>query len=417
VSGFAAGAVVLLLLAAGFVAWPLRRAAAAQTDRRRAYNLAAWREAAAELEQQLSAGRIDPAEHARARRELDRRLLAETAVDETPVLDTSGGRRVLLGLVFAVPLLGLALYAALGAQGQVQLDAALGALERIEDPAERSTRVVALLPRLEAAARGRDEEGQYRYLLARSYMSLGRHAEAAAYFGELSTSFPEDAGLLAQQAQALYLAGGRTLTPAIQALVDRAFAIDPAQVTLLGMVGMDRFQTGDYAGAVAAWEKLLARLPADAPDAAVIRDGIAMARARAGGAPSAMPEHAVAGDGASPASADAPRLRVSVSVADGLQLPAGGTVFVFARAVNGPPMPLAVSRFAASELPREVLLDDSQAMAPGMSLSRFEEVTVVARITQSGQVTAAPGDAEGGGVPLRLRPGEQSVAVRIDRVL
>jgi cytochrome c-type biogenesis protein CcmH len=424
---FGLGAVLLVLLAVAFIAGPLRRAAvgAPLGDLRRAGNLEAWREARAELELQRQQGRIDAAEQARAQRELDRRLLAETDAPVHGVNDASGGRRALLLGMLLVPLAAVMLYAALGAHSQVELNAALAALERIEDPAGRSTRLVALLPQLEAAARGRDEEGQYRFLLARSYMTLGRYAEAAAYYEALTTEYPQDAGLLAQQAQALYLAGGRVLSPAVQALIDRALAIDPAQITLLGMVGMDRFQAGDFAGAIATWEKLLSQLPADAPDAAVIRDGIAMARARAGGgelvaehaAQSAGAVAAVQGGDASTAPADASGLRVAVSIAEGLQVPAEGTVFVFARAVNGPPMPLAVARFAVDELPREVRLDDSMAMAPGMKLSLFDQVTVTARISRSGTVTAAPGDAEGSSGPLQRRRGEQAVVVRVDRLL
>lgn len=178
---------------------------------------------------------------------------------------------------------------------------------------------------------------------------------------------------------------------------------------------MDRFQAGDFSAAIEHWQRLLDHLPADAPDARVIREGIAMARSRlgqpAGGAsPAATPPESVAVAGGT-------RLQVSVSVADGLLLNPQDTVFVFARAVQGPPMPLAVVRFAASELPRQVELNDSMAMAPGLKLSGFERVSVIARVSRSGVVTEQPGDLEGGGEPIELDGSEQAIAIVIDRTI
>jgi cytochrome c-type biogenesis protein CcmH len=65
------------------------------------------------------------------------------------------------------------------------------------------------------------------------------------------------------------------------------------------------------------------------------------------------------------------------------------TVFIFAKAVNGPPAPIAVLQRAASELPIDFLLNDSQSMVAGVKLSDFEEVVVTARITRGGDATVA----------------------------
>lgn len=60
------------------------------------------------------------------------------------------------------------------------------------------------------------------------------------------------------------------------------------------------------------------------------------------------------------------------------------TVFIFARAVGGPPMPVAVLQRPVSDLPLDFLLNDSQAMSADMKLSNFEQVIVTARISRSG---------------------------------
>ena len=67
----------------------------------------------------------------------------------------------------------------------------------------------------------------------------------------------------------------------------------------------------------------------------------------------------------------------------------GDTVFIFAKAVNGPPAPLAILQRPVSELPLDFLLNDSQSMIDGMKLSNFSEVVVIARITRGGDATVA----------------------------
>ncbi len=65
------------------------------------------------------------------------------------------------------------------------------------------------------------------------------------------------------------------------------------------------------------------------------------------------------------------------------------TVFIFARAVDGPPFPVAVLQRAVSDLPLDFLLNDSQAMNPDAKLSNFEKVIVTARVSRSGVATDA----------------------------
>ncbi len=98
-----------------------------------------------------------------------------------------------------------------------------------------------------------------------------------------------------------------------------------------------------------------------------------------------------------------------------LGVPKGATVFVFARAPSGPRVPLAVLRRPAGDLPFEFTLDESMAMAPGMSLATVREVVVEARVSASGNATAASGDLTGGTGPVVS--GATGVVVTIDRVV
>lgn len=102
-----------------------------------------------------------------------------------------------------------------------------------------------------------------------------------------------------------------------------------------------------------------------------------------------------------------PKLQARVAATD--------TLFIFARAVDGPRMPLAVERTTAGAFPHAFRLDDSMAMAPGAALSNAGDVIVEARISKSGNATPTSGDLEGkSGV---VKPGAQDVAIAIDNVV
>lgn len=411
------GAGLLGLLAATLILLPLRtsRSARRATDARREENLRVYEQRLEELQRQAQ----DQDEFERARLELDRMLLADTAEADAggePVGTHDGAARRLLWLVAAaVPVLAVVLYFQLGSSESMRLAEMFERMDGDLSAEEREQRLEAMLPALESQARRHDPEGHYRFLLARTYMQTDRYPEAAAVFAELVELYPDDATLIGENARALYMASGRRMSPAVESLVERALAIDPGQVSLLAMVGMDHFQRGDYRGAIEHWQKLLDRLPPDAPDAAVIRDGVAMARTRLG---EDVEDAAVpAGHASAAPAAAAPRLRVTVSLAQGMRPRPDDTVFVFARAVGGPPMPLAVARFPASELPREVELNDEMAMTPALKLSNFQKVMVVARVSRGGTPSAQPGDLEGGAQEIQLDGGEQKVAVLIDRTI
>lgn len=261
-----------------------------------------------------------------------------------------------------------------------------------------------------------DPDGNYRFLLARLYTAEERYPQAAALYAELVDLYPEDAAIIAQSAQALYLAGGRQPAPAVQALVDRAFAIDPAQVTLLGLVGMDRFQAGDYRGALDYWQKLLDQLPPGAPDAGVIRDGIAMARSRLGESAGPTPGAPVPDSGA-PRAAAGPRLQVAVSLAPGLELrPRGYRVRVRARR-RRPADAVGRGAFSGHGTAARRGAERCDGHCAGDEAVELSPVSVIARISRQGGVSAQPGDLEGGGEPLTLTGGEQSIQVLIDRTI
>lgn len=110
-------------------------------------------------------------------------------------------------------------------------------------------------------------------------------------------------------------------------------------------------------------------------------------------------------------------LKVTVSISPKLAKKAApnDTVFIFARATNGPRMPLAIVRKQVKDLPATVVLDDSQGMNPQMTLSSVPEVTVIARVSKSGMADARDGDLEGVSTPVTS--GTKTISISIDKVL
>ena len=88
-------------------------------------------------------------------------------------------------------------------------------------------------------------------------------------------------------------------------------------------------------------------------------------------------------------------IKVDISQEARKKFAANDIVFVYAKAKQGPPMPLAAQRLTLADLPATVVLDDSMAMVEGMNLSAYSQLEVSARVTKSGAAIAQSGDYQG----------------------
>ncbi|TBU98262.1 c-type cytochrome biogenesis protein CcmI [Stutzerimonas kirkiae] len=356
---------LLLSLALVFLLLPIVRGRRAQAEEdRTALNVALYQERLAELEAQRAGGTLSEAQWQDGRADAARELLGDTEQSVARPIARLGKTAPLLAALL-VPVLGLGLYLHWGASDRLQL---------ARQFAEQPRTVEEMLARLESAVKVQPDSAEAWYFLGRAYMSQERAADAVPAFARTVELAGRQPQLLGQWAQAQYFAGERKWTPQLQALADETLQGDPAEVTILGLLGIAAYEERRYADAVDFWQRLVAVLPADDPSRSAIEGGIARAREELGEPPQAT------------AAVAALRFQVQVSLAESLRdevLP-GDSLFVFARAAQGPAIPLAAKRLSAAELPVSLTLGDEDAMMPQLKLSNFEEIRLVARISRKG---------------------------------
>ncbi|OBS33728.1 c-type cytochrome biogenesis protein CcmI [Pseudomonas syringae] len=360
---------LLLVVALSFLLIPLLRGHRAQREEdRTALNVALYQERLSELQVQHEQGVLSVAQLQAARAEAARELLADTEGAE-PARTSRLGKPLLVLAALLVPVLGLAGYLQLGASDRVELS---------REFARPPTSLADMTQRLERSVQAQPDSAENLYFLARSYMAQNRPGDAAQMFERSVALAGRQPELLGQWAQALYFASDKHFTPQVQTLTDEALQADPKEVTSLGLLGIAAFETQRYQAAVDYWTRLLAALPADDASRSALEGGIARARDN-------LAKRAA--DAAPAVKAKSIKIHVELAAALQGKVSPNDSVFVFARAINGPAAPLAVKRITVADLPAEVELSDADAMMPQLNLSNFAQVQLVARVSRAGQPT------------------------------
>ncbi|MDH2296612.1 c-type cytochrome biogenesis protein CcmI [Cobetia sp. 29-18-1] len=413
-------AIAVLLIPAGWLLLlPLRRARRVHADQQAfedndslgAENVRVYRRRLASLERGHARGELDDTALAEGRVELERSLLEDAeSLKRSPLKAASSGRVLVPVLLVAMVAGSLYWYQREGASGDLALAQAIAATP-IHDAASFEARIA----RLRAEAEAQPDNAKVWMALFPLYRDAGRLDEAMQSLEALIALEGRVPALIAQLAQLKFFAAQRTLTDEVQTLVDEVLAADPRQPTVLGLLGIEAFDHARYPEAIDYWRKAIAGF--ENPDAAkALREGIKAARQRMASAGdvdasvalanSVAPDQGSA-DQSTAADQDskegAARLTLKVSLDPALEaqlaaLPVSAeaaTLFIVARDGEGKLPPLAVVRTTADKLPLTLTLSDDNAMAPMARLSMAERVTLVARISASGQPTAQPGDLEG----------------------
>lgn len=346
-------------------------------------DLANHREQLFELTNALQGGEIDQEEFNAARTGIGNRLVVELSL---PAPTTTGaepvGKLPAIAIAALIPIASVALYLWLGSTQSLQPQAVTAA-----PVAGETASVEQMVASLAQRLRSQPNDPQGWLMLARSYSVMERFIEARDAYARAHELIGDQAGLLVDYAQAIAITEDNRLTGKPAELLATALTLEPAHQKGLWLAGFAAHQSGDDTRAVALWRQLAGQLAAGSEELAMVEDMLS----QTGGTPGSEPapvETTVAANTA---------IEVTVSLEPALASRVTGdeTLFIFARAVNGPPMPLAIQKRTASELPLTIILDDTMHMVPAFKLSTFPTVTVGARISRSGNATPSSGDLQG----------------------
>ncbi|MBB3176872.1 c-type cytochrome biogenesis protein CcmI [Variovorax sp. Sphag1AA] len=401
---------VFWLLAAALIAFtmagllrPLLRAGRAPQQPQSDGTADLYRGQLDELEADVRAGVLAPEHRGQARDEVGRRLLDDAgSLDAAASAPNRPSPLLAAALLALLPSAAIVLYLHLGNPI---------ALWEASDPghghdgAPSAAQIEGMVNQLAQRLRSEPDDLEGWVMLARSYAALERPGDAAMAYAKAVALAPDEASLRADYADVLASVEGGVLNGLAFAQIQRALALDPDQPKALALSASAAMERGDTQEALRQWQHLHRLLPPDSQTAARVAANIAQIggpAAPAGAAPQQVAPEAVTG-------------RVSL----GSKLPrtpaASETVFIYARAAEGPRIPLAVTKRRVSDLPFNFVLDDSLAMRPDHRLSGATRVIVEARISQSGQATPSEGDLIGSSGPVS--PGARDLGIVIDSVV
>jgi cytochrome c-type biogenesis protein CcmH len=407
-------AVVLIAGALLCVLPPLFRQSrntAVAADPNTALNIAVYHDQQRELEADRRAGTLTDEQYERARLELERRLLddvgdAPAPVDHSPRIS----RAPAVVMALTVPLLAVGLYFAVGNPQAL----APVALPKHAADSVTPQQIEAMVAKLAERMKQNPDDAQGWAMLGKSYAVMGRFEDAAAAYARAVERVPDNPQLLTDYADALAMARGQNLQGEPEALILRALKLDPDHPKALALAGTVAFDRKDYAGAIRYWEKLSTLVPPDSEMGRSVQSSITEARTLAGGAGVAKVADKPTTEKVTPAAPGAAGVSGTVTLAPAMAGKAApdDAVFIFARAVEGSRMPLAILRKKVSDLPLTFALDDSMAMTPQTPLSSAPQVIIGARISKSGEAMPRSGDLQG--FSKAVNNSAKNIAVVID---
>lgn len=368
-------------------------------------------------QQELAREGASPEDLERLAAESERNLLGDLeTVHEHEAKSADAGRTLLVYALVSLPIFAFSIYLALGRPDLAGQTPPTMASTESEGGQDMRDDVRTSIEKLAERLKEKPDDLEGWVLLGRSLQSTGQGDKAVQAYEFAQKLAPDSLDIKAMYAEALADANQGSAAGKPSEIIQEILAKDPNHKGGLWMAGVAAVQRKDTAKAVGYWEKLKAQFPADSDEAKQLNKYIAQAQGKP--VPPDAPKAATANKEPAPAAQASKRLRVKVTLSDAVKAQAApdDSLFIFARAAEGPPMPLAVMRKKAGELPTEVTLDDTMSMMPGMSIASFDRLVIGARISKTGKPTPTPGDLQGLTQPVAAKDGD-SFAVEVNQVV
>jgi cytochrome c-type biogenesis protein CcmH len=361
-----------------------------------------------EIAQDKTNGVLDAAQYELAKTELERRMLDEIGtahLSQVSSTDTLPDRRLAWILLILLPIASVLIYYKIGSP------ASIGIPQTVQNTVENNAmtgNVDQLLGTLKSKLENNPEDGKGWALLAATYVELERYAEAVPAYEKAVNLTPDDPQLLADYADALAVLNNYNLAGKPEELANQALKLNPHNIKALLLAAAAATDRKDYKLAIPHWEQLQKDLPADSNILPKVKSTLVEIYTLTGVKPAATSAKGAAANVAVSGT-------ITITPALAGKLASTDTVFVFARAAQGSPMPLAIIRTTVKDLPYTYHLDDSNSLMPSNKLSQASEVVIVARVSKSGDAKPQAGDLQG--TSTAVKPNGGKVDIEINELL
>lgn len=394
----------LLVLASMFLIYPFVSKESLEQGEILQANLQIFRDQQQQLDKQLEQKQITKQQYQQLLAEAKQLLLVNTN-DEGAQKPLSSKRRkikVLLPiLILLVPCFCFVVYHSIGASADQKI------IELIQQASESSNKVqveklqTELYVAVEKRAQQRPDNIYYWILLAKRAIQQNDLTGAKYNYSQAIKLSPDDGYLLGQYAEILFMLAKSQFTDEVLFALDKAFAIDSSNPTVLGLKGIQAFESQQWQLAITYWQEAQRQMDQTSATVNALKAGIARAQKRLGIQPDQV--------------AVSPQVEIAVSIDQSIEFNPQQSVFVALVATSGAPMPLAAKKLRAGDLPIIITLSNADAVMAGYNLSSASEVKAVARLSQSGSATPQVGDWEDSMDSIDLSAEKRSVSLQISR--
>ena len=376
-------AVGLLMLASFFLVYPFVRHG--QTDQGEVLeaNLQIFRDQQLQLDNQLNQKQINQTQYEQLLTEAKHLLLSNTENPEPqqPVQsDKKQSTWLLPVMLLVLPLFCLGFYQFIGASADQRILALIQQASESTETAEAFELQNQLYTAVEKRAEQRPDNIYYWILMARRAIQENDLPSAAYNYSQAIKLSPDDGYLLGQYAEILFMLADSQFTDEVLVALDKAFAIDSSNPTVLGLKGIQAFEIEKWQLAITYWQEAQRQMDPTSDTTKALKVGIARAQKRLG----IESEKATA----------SPQVQINVSIDKAIQFDPDQSVFVALVATSGAPMPLAARKLRAGDLPTTIILTNADSVMAGYNLSSVNMVKAVARLSQTGSASPQVGDWE-----------------------
>ncbi len=256
-------------------------------------------------------------------------------------------------------------------------------------------------------------------LYGRSMMAMKDYTEAVRAYEQARQLQPDNAWVLASLAEAkAFAAGTGTFRGEPENLLKRALELDPDNQKALWLMGMNAYEQGQPAIAEKLWTRLLALI--DNPRVAEqLRKQIDLVRQQQGKSALADTDSTPVKNGNTTAAGTPAAIPVRVDISPEMRAQLSNkpaVLYIYAKPAGGMPMPIAVVRSNASDLPIVTTLSDENSLQAARPLSGFDKVIIGARISFSGNAMPQAGDIEADEKTVTTQGHKQAISLLLNKI-